>query len=495
MSKRQAAEAAVESLSNQSSNAAASRPVPQTSVSIDWILAQVGQLADGSVATLRFRENIESAAVTLVDLEAWALQSLQSPRDSLHRSALQDLVHTVAKRAGMQVQYGNYDRQARGWLPFDGLWWMDSRNFACVNVHADRLTKLDLEHLLNQLNGMHSLGGIFAESRGTVVLVLAEGYAAELEPVLRTHAAMESVRLLGIDTLFDIARMRVEGALSLAQLPVLFSPFDSTRLGQVVDFLERFVSRCDDAGYTAAELPAGDTLACAAPRVAEGARPVLAAAEPVERAVRSGADPAVRSEPVAEAAAMPAAAGPGPDRAARLEMLREVLGLFKAGKHPECLPLLEKFLSIDESNPRAWEIFGDLSLKTGRHGEAIRAYGRVVALAPPSRAISLRLANLYENQGDLREAVRVLEAYARAVPVEGRDVRWLIAQLLARAKDHRSSLRLCEQLLNEGPWDRAVVELRDQCRRMLQPTVKAPPARRAVAGLRHWFGSLLGQRA
>jgi tetratricopeptide (TPR) repeat protein len=490
MPRPQAAEAAVESLSNQGSNATGGRPVPQTSVSIDWILAQVGQLADGSVATLRFRENIESAAVTLVDLEAWALQSLQPPRDTLHRCALQDLVHTVAKRTGMQVQYGNYDRQGRGWLPFDGLWWLDSRNFVCVNVYADRLTKLDLEQLLNQLNGVHALGGIFAESMGTVVLVLAAGYSAELEPVLRSHAATESVRLLGIDTLFDIARMRAEGALSMAQLPVLFSPFDSTRLGQVVDFLERFVSRCEDSGYTPAELPAEASPACEPRKAAEGARTLQAAVAQAERSIRT--EPAVaRAEPACE----PPAAGPGPERAARLEMLREVLGLFKAGKHSECLPLLEKFLSIDESNPRAWEIFGDLSLKTGRHGEAIRAYGRVVALAPPSRAISLRLANLYENQGDLREAVRVLEAYSRAMPAEAREVRWLIAQLLARAKDYRSSLRLCEQLLNEGPWDRAVVELRDQCRRTIHPVVKEPPARRATAGLRHWFGSLLGQRA
>lgn len=475
------------------------RRAPQTSVSIDWVLAQTGALVDGSVASLRFRENIESAGVSLMELEAWVLQALQKGDDEGYRHAVQDLVHAVAKRLGLKVQYGNYDRRAKGWLPFDGLWWLDSRSFACVRVHPRRLTALDLDEVIGSLERVRELGGIFAEARGTVVYVLAEGYTADLEPKLRSHAALESIRLLGVDTLFDVARMHEAGVLSTAQLPVLFSPFDSMRLGQVVDFLERFMSRFEESAE------ASQGVAGAAHSGFETVRDARTGAEaPKLRVVAGGKkDEAARPPaPGAAGAVRPVETVPGVDRRQRLEMLKEILSLFKASRFAECLVLLERFVSIDDSNPRAWEIYGDLSLKTGRHGEAIRAYSRVLSLAPPNLTLAMRVSRLYETQGDIREAVRVLEELACADPKGARDARLAVARLLSRAGDARGTVSVCDQLLAGGPWDREIVELREQSLGIAgkgsprsQPAPIAGAAPVAVQGkLDRWLGGLLGRR-
>ncbi len=435
------------------------RKSPQTSVSIDWVLTQTGPLVDGSVASMKFRENIESAAVSLVELEAWVLQALRRPLQQERVHACQDLIQAVGKRLGLKVHYGAYSREARGWLPFDGLWWLDSKHFVALNVHARRLQDLDPNLIEANLDKVRELGGAFAQAQASVVLVLAEGYGADLEPALRSPAAVRSIRILGVDTLFDIARMYTEGALSAPQLPILFSPFDSMRMGQVVDFLESFVSRYEEGPESLLQTEAGPVLSLSTTdREAPHLRVLEAdpTGDPLAAAAIAGAE---------ESKSPDLKALPTVDRKIRLETLREVYGLFKAGRHSECLPLLEKFLSVEGNNPRAWEIYGDLCMKMQRRGEAIHAYGRVLSLAKPTRRISYRLASFHEQAGDLRAAIGVLESFVVASPESGREVRWSIARMLERAGDYHGCVHACDQLLAQGPWDRAVVELQEKCRK------------------------------
>lgn len=95
------------------------------------------------------------------------------------------------------------------------------------------------------------------------------------------------------------------------------------------------------------------------------------------------------------------------DEIGTLEMLKEGLGLAKAGRVPESVEVLKRLL---DRNPRivdAWEAYAQGLARLGRADEAVAAIRKTVELSPPDRTNYLiSVANLCLTVGRPDEAIR-----------------------------------------------------------------------------------------
>lgn len=96
-------------------------------------------------------------------------------------------------------------------------------------------------------------------------------------------------------------------------------------------------------------------------------------------------------------------------------MLRNALGLHRAGRLPEAEQLYRQILAIDPHHADSLHLLGMIDYQAGDFDAAIGMIRRAIAINPNQAAYHSNLGTIFHAQGDMDEACR---CYARAVALE-----------------------------------------------------------------------------
>jgi hypothetical protein len=332
------------------------------------LLGLSGRLSDGSNESIRFRENIESPNIRLPELKDWTVEALSGPPDEQHMFALQDIVNSLGTRLGFQVEYGAYQPGNARWMPFDGLWRLTEGLYLGVEVFSDPLERIDFSRLKHDLDSL-ARNPVIAQAETVACFILCQGSSPSIAQQIRSSSLHGRIRLLPLETLFDLLRMDLEGILSRRQLSVLLRPFDPVGVHDVLGFLEDFI----DAYKLAPE----------------------AAGEP--------------SAPAPSPIPLPSPGPPSLVPVPRQLSLEEILVGYQADEPERARSLLDSYLSEHPEDALAWETSGNWALEAGDLEAAQRAFQASLARDNSRRTPTLGLASIYRKQGDLQAALTVLD--------------------------------------------------------------------------------------
>jgi hypothetical protein len=98
-----------------------------------------------------------------------------------------------------------------------------------------------------------------------------------------------------------------------------------------------------------------------------------------------------------------------------LQGRQELMGV-RDGDHPEAITLFREVLQRDPQNPYRWADLGEALLDAGQKEEARECYGEVLALAPHSAPLLLRVANFYFQIGENNQALPITARILTLIP-------------------------------------------------------------------------------
>lgn len=337
-------------------------------VTLRWLLGLSGRLSDGSNESIRFRENIESPRIRLLELQAWTAEALGGPPDEQHLYALQDIINSLGTRLGFQIEYGSYSTERSTWMPFDGLWRLSEDLYMAVEIFSEPLERIDFARLDRDLRAL-SRNPALGQATVVACFVLCQGASPGIWNEIRSSSLHDRIRLLPLGTLFELLRMDTEGVLSRRQIPVLLRPLNPLGVNDVLGFLEEFIT-----AYQEPQIAAEPSAPVAPPEV--------------------GAAPEVPQVP------------PPPPAPPALE---EILEHYAQGSQEQARQHLTQYLATHPEDPQAWETAGDWALTAGDEDAAIRAYRASLSREAGRTGPVVALASIYRSQGEHPTALKVLD--------------------------------------------------------------------------------------
>jgi len=134
---------------------------------------------------------------------------------------------------------------------------------------------------------------------------------------------------------------------------------------------------------------------------------------------------------------------------AKILLLKLGFSLVNDERIPAAVETLEKAVELDEKNPDAWFLLGDLYSDSGKTEKAIDAYRKSLALRPDQKEIRLNLGVIYaenkmydEAMTELRQAAALDPNYASA---------WSnIALVAERLENDKDAIAAHEKLISLG---------------------------------------------
>jgi tetratricopeptide (TPR) repeat protein len=385
--------------------------VPQTTVSLDWLLGLTGELIDDSGASVRFRENIESPNIKLAEVEAWISQSLVQPLEPQRLVALQDLANSIGKRLGFSVTYGKYTKDSSDWLQFDGLWRIDTDLFATVDVYSSRLEGIDFKALEQAALRLKQSNNLLTKCSLLHIFIICDDYDSSVNDEIRRSIFHEDIRLLPISTFFEILKMNTEHVISPSQLPLIFRPFDNIGIHNTMLFLEQFI-----AGYESQPVNAG-----------------LMPGTFVPDLTAANTEDTDETQEAFE------------HRSALLNTEATFQDIIKMMDNSDGGPeLLEEFVGENPENLEAGEYLAALYEALEEPKKALARYEAVLSVAPAREPSLTRAVEILKEDGKYSRALGLVE---RTLPNIPPSVVALRAQLLLLASKPAECRAVCEEVL------------------------------------------------
>lgn len=164
-----------------------------------------GKLRDGGPASKEFREFLASVPSTV--LGKYADECLDSRFDSSGLS-LQDIINQVGVRLGFTVEQGRY-RGTPGEVGFDGLWHAPDGNCIVVEVKTTDAYRIDLGTVAAYRRKLVSEGRL-EEGKSSILIIVGRSDTGDLEAQVRGSRHAWDVRLISIDSLLRLMRLKEE---------------------------------------------------------------------------------------------------------------------------------------------------------------------------------------------------------------------------------------------------------------------------------------------
>jgi hypothetical protein len=227
-----------------------------TTLSLTWLLNLTGELQDGSDATQRFRENLQSKDISVADLDAWVHEAIAQPGKQYHR-ALQDLVNALGLRLDFEVEFGVYQGQA-GALNADGVWISPTGQAIVVETKTTETYQIDPDTLVGYIHSVANARDITEEDvYGLYVLGKYEGV---FEKTIKGSGHQHKIRIITCDDLLKLIRLMQANALTHDQILSLMMPFETVNVGALITIIEDIIAvqRPEEEEKTEAETPTGE---------------------------------------------------------------------------------------------------------------------------------------------------------------------------------------------------------------------------------------------
>jgi hypothetical protein len=253
-----------------------SAPATLDKLHIEQIVATAGDgsLGDDNECSRELRSYLADAP--LEALSRYAERCLEASFSHSGR-VLQDIVNELGRRLDFDVRNGRY-AGTRGKVGFDGIWLSPEGQALIVEVKTTDAYRMPLKTVAEYRKNLLAQG-VIAEPSSIIVVVGRED-TGELEAQVRGSRWAWDIRLISVDALLSLARLKQEAddPETVRKIRALLIPFDYTRLDEIIDVMfstAKDVSRSDEVAEedaSAADKEAGATLAPSVDREAVSAK-------------------------------------------------------------------------------------------------------------------------------------------------------------------------------------------------------------------------------
>ena len=193
-----------------------------------------GKLGDNNTAPAEFRALLSRIPAETLPRYADECLTLGFGQAGL---ALQDIVNEMAHRLGFIVEHGRY-RGARNEIGHDGIWTSPEGHSIVVEVKTTDAYRLPIETAANYRRDLIRKSRI-AEERSSILIVVGRVDTGELEAQIRGSRHAWDVRLISIDALVRLMKIRqeVDDPNTENQIRSLLVPREYTRVDEIIDLV------------------------------------------------------------------------------------------------------------------------------------------------------------------------------------------------------------------------------------------------------------------
>ncbi len=212
-----------------------SNPSAIASLSIDQIvpIAGNGQLNDGSHCADELRQFLSNANLEM--LAKYAERCLEIAFTNSGR-VLQDVINEIGRRLDYAVTNGRY-QGVKNQIGFDGIWHSPENHTVVVEVKTTDAYRIQLKTIAKYQEALLSEGKITKPC--SILIIVGREDTGELEAQVRGSRYAWDIRLISIDALLKLARLKqeTEDPETSEKIRTLLVPFDNTRLDEIIDVM------------------------------------------------------------------------------------------------------------------------------------------------------------------------------------------------------------------------------------------------------------------
>lgn len=193
-----------------------------------------GKLGDNNTAPAEFRAFL--AKIPRGTLTRYAEECVsKSFVDS--GLALQDIVNEIASRLGFAVECGRY-RGKKNEIGYDGIWRGPNGHDIVAEVKTTDAYRVPIDTVARYRRDLIRKGRISEESSSILIIVGRED-TGELEAQIRGSRHAWNVRLISVDALVRLLKIRqeVDDPVTEAQIRSLLIPREYTRVDEIIDLV------------------------------------------------------------------------------------------------------------------------------------------------------------------------------------------------------------------------------------------------------------------
>lgn len=193
-------------------------------------IAGDGKLVDNSKCQLELREYLKEASTdSLAEYSSFCLENSFTKSGQV----LQDVVNELGRRLEYIVENGRY-QGVKNAIGFDGIWQDDDQRSLVVEVKTTDAYRLSLDTVANYRVSLIKEGRISELS--SVLIVVGRTDTGELEAQVRGSRHAWHVRIIGIDSLIQLVRVKesADSQETIKKIRTLLAPLEYTRLDELV---------------------------------------------------------------------------------------------------------------------------------------------------------------------------------------------------------------------------------------------------------------------
>ena len=193
-----------------------------------------GKLGDNNTAPAEFRAFLERIPTETLARYAEECLTLGFRESGL---ALQDIVNEMGKRLGFNVEPGRY-RGTKNEIGHDGIWKGPDDHSIVVEVKTTDAYRLPIETVANYRRELIKKNQI-TEENSSILVVVGREDTGELEAQIRGSRHAWDVRLISIDALVRLMRIRqeVDDPNTEGRIRTLLVPREYTRVDEIIELV------------------------------------------------------------------------------------------------------------------------------------------------------------------------------------------------------------------------------------------------------------------
>ena len=193
-----------------------------------------GKLGDNNSAPHEFRDFLARVPGDLIG--RYANDCLESTfKDS--GLALQDIVNEIASRLGFKVEAGRY-RGTKSDIGHDGIWTAPNNHVIVAEVKTTDAYRLPVETVATYRRRLIKSGKI-TQDQSSILIIVGREDTGELEAQIRGSRYAWDVRLISIDALLRLMKIRqdLDSPSVEARIREVLVPREYTRVDEIIDLV------------------------------------------------------------------------------------------------------------------------------------------------------------------------------------------------------------------------------------------------------------------
>ena len=222
-----------------------------TELNVEQIVSTAGdgKLRDESLCSTELREYL--AQIPSEKLFEYATYCLTAPFQK-SGLVLQDIVNELGRRLDYSVENGRYQGTS-GTVGADGIWHGPDGTDIVVEVKTTDAYRISLDTIAGYRKKLQEVEKVAPAT--SLLIVVGREDTGELEAQVRGSRHAWDMRLISIDALFSLVRLKesTEGGVTGAKIRSVLSPMEYTRLDTLIDVM--FTAAKDVEATAGSEVP------------------------------------------------------------------------------------------------------------------------------------------------------------------------------------------------------------------------------------------------